>query len=379
MLAASGLGQDTKTATRLHHAVRLLSAGNLDRAEGELKAVLLTSPDEYRALDLLGVVRILQHHEADAEPLFQKAIQSKTDFASAHAHLGLLYEQTSRDDDAIPELQTAIRLDPARADASDALVHIFRQHAREAGSNGDPKQALGLLIQARKLAPKNPDVEFEFASAAFQMSLMQDAVDGFRETLAKRKDDALAAYGLGRAYGGLGKLEEAGQQFARYIALRPSDPSGYCSLGITLAALERPKEARIQFAKSIKLAPEQSEAYFRLGKLELEANNLDLAGTDLQHALDRDPRHAGALSAMGRLDFMQKRYGPAVELLQRAVASDGSLLEAHYYLGLTYSRIGQKPESDDELQKAVELQHEESENRRALWNRLDLPAASSQQ
>jgi Flp pilus assembly protein TadD len=82
---------------------------------------------------------------------------------------------------------------------------------------------------------------------------------------------------------------------------------------------------------------------------------------------------------MGRLNFMQKRYGPAVELLQRAVANDASLLEAHYYLGLTYSRIGRKPESDAELQKAAELQHKESENRKALWNRLDLPAASSQQ
>ena len=147
--------------------------GNLAGAERELQAVLRTSPKEHSALGLLGVVRILQHREADGEGLFQQAIESKRDFASAHAHLGLFYSQSDRDAEAMPELQAAIRLDPGRTDASDALVHIFRAHAKDAASNGDPKQALGLLIGARKLAPKDPDVDFEFASAAFQISLFQ--------------------------------------------------------------------------------------------------------------------------------------------------------------------------------------------------------------
>jgi tetratricopeptide (TPR) repeat protein len=356
-----------------------MSSGNLAGAERELQAVLHVLPKECRALDLLGVIRILQHREAEAENLFQQAIESRPDFASAHAHLGLLYSQSGRDGEAIPELQAAIRLDPGRTDASDALVHIFRAHAKDAASNGDPKQALGLLIQARRLAPRNPDVEFEFASAAFQMSLLQDAADGFRETLKQRKDDALAVYGLGRAYGGLGKLDEARQQFEHYVALRPDDPSGYCSLGITLAALERPDEARTQFAKSIALAPEQSEAYFRRGVMELHLNNLDQASTYLKRVLDRDPNHAGALSALGRVEFMQKHYAQAADLLQSAIANDESFHEAHYYLGLAYGRMGEKNKSDQEFQRATQLEHQEVEKRKSLWNRLELPPASAQQ
>jgi tetratricopeptide (TPR) repeat protein len=376
--SAPSYAQDV-TATRLRDAARFLSAGNLAGAEGELKAVLRAWPEDYRALDLLGVVRVLQHREADAEGLFQHAIESKPNFASAHAHFGLLYSQFGRDREAIPDLQAALRLDPARTDASNALVHIFRVHAKEAASYGDPKQALGLLIQARKLAPRNPDVEFEFASTALQMSLLQDAADGFRETLKQRKDDVLALYGLGRAYGGLGKLEEARQQFERYITLRPDDPSGYCSLGITLTALERTEEAKAQFARSIALAPDQSEAYFRLGLLELHAHNWDQAKTDLQHVLDRNPKHAGALLALGRVEFMQKHYAQAAEILQSAIAQDDSMHEAHYYLGLAYVRMGEKEKSDQELQRATHLEHEEVEKRKALWNRLELPTASPEQ
>ena len=86
--------------------------------------------------------------------------------------------------------------------------------------------------------------------------------------------------------------------------------------------------------------------------------------------------HAGALSGLGRIEFEQKHYTRAAELLNHAIASDGSLQEAHYYLGLAYGRMGQKAESEREFQRATQLEHEDMEKRKALWNRLDLPPAA---
>src|SRR6185437_530156 len=90
VIAAYAAAQDRVT-THLRAAAQFLSAGKLESADAELQSVLHKSPQDYRALDLLGVVRVLQHREADAETLFQQATQSKPDFASAHAHLGRLY------------------------------------------------------------------------------------------------------------------------------------------------------------------------------------------------------------------------------------------------------------------------------------------------
>jgi|HubBroStandDraft_5_1064220.scaffolds.fasta_scaffold72817_2 tetratricopeptide (TPR) repeat protein len=364
------LAQDAIT-TRLQHAARLLFAGNKERAEAELQSVLRASPDEYRALDLLGVIRILQHRETDAEDLFRRVVQIKPDFASGHAHLGLLYVQTGRLDEAVPQLSEAVRLDPARSDASDALVRIWRDRAEAAAKTGDSAAALTLLIDARKLAPKNADVQFEFGMAALQMSLWGDAVEAFEQTLRLQKNDALAIWGLGRAYMGQSKFEEARQQFARYVALRPGDSTGHCALGMTLAALERPAEARSQFERSIALAPAQTESYFRLGQLDLDSKDLDSAAKNFRIVLERDPKHAGALAALGRVDFERKQYPEAVDLLQRAVASDDSLGVAHYYLGLTYSRMGRKAESDQELQKAVQLEHQGTEKQRTIFKLMD--------
>jgi tetratricopeptide (TPR) repeat protein len=370
------LAQDVITA-RLQHAVQFLAAGNKEQAEEVLQSVLRASPDEYRALDLLGVVRVLQHRENDAEDLFRRVVQIKPDFASGHAHLGLLYVQTGRSDEAVPQLSEAVRLDPARTDASDALIRVWRDQAQAAAKIGDSSTAMALLIDARKLAPKNADVQFEFGMAALQMSLWEDAAEAFQQTLQLHNGDPMAVWGLGRAFMGESKFEDARQQFAKYVALRPDDSTGHCALGMTLAALERSGEARTQFEQSIALAPAQTESYFRLGQLDLDSKDLDLAARNLHLVLERDPKHAGALAALGRIEFEQKHYIEAVDLLQRAIAGDDSLGVAHYYIGLTYARIGRKAESDQELQKAIQLEHQGAEKQRTILKISDPGSASA--
>jgi tetratricopeptide (TPR) repeat protein len=48
----------------------------------------------------------------------------------------------------------------------------------------------------------------------------------------------------------------------------------------------------------------------------------------------------------GESSFEQKGYTDAIDLLQRALAIDDSLREAHYYLGLTFVRVGRKQEAE---------------------------------
>lgn len=350
----------------LQNATQAMMAGKLSLAEKDLQSVLRTAPDDYRAIDLLGVVRVLQQRAPEAEELFLRAIRQKTDFAPARAHLGLLYVQNGRMDDAIPQLREAIQMDPSRRDASDALVRLLQENARTAVESRDYPEALPWLTEAEKLAPDNPQVQFELGTVELQMSLWEDAVAAFQRVLKLRADDQLALYNLGRAFMGLSRFEEARQEFARYVEAHPDDDAGHCALGMTLAALERAPEARQQFERSIVLAPEQTESYFRLGLLDLNAKALDDAATNFRQALIHDSKHAGALSGLGRVAFEQKRYSDAIDLLQRAIVSDESLREAHYYLGLTLVRVGRKEEADSQLQIATRLEHDEAQQRRRV-------------
>jgi len=72
---------------------------------------------------------------------------------------------------------------------------------------------------------------------------------------------------------------------------------------------------------------------------------------------------------------------------QSLQATNDSLREAHYYLGLTFARMGRKQESDAQLQIATRLEHDEVEKHRTIFRiedsedplKLDKPVPSTPQ
>ena len=347
-------------------AAQSIVAGDLGRAESALQIVIGRDPAEYRALNLLGVVRAQQHREPEAEKLFKQVIEQKPEFAGVHVNLGTLYAQTGRDDDAAGQFREALRLDPKRADALSALLNVLRAQARTAVKAGNLEKGLSLLIEARKDSPQDGDVQFEFGMIALQMSLLPDAIQAFQDELAVRKDDPAALYALGRAQMGMTNYTEARTSFERFLKLSPEDASGHYALGVVLQSLQQNAEARLHFEKSVALQPVQTEAYFQLGLMDLDEKQLDSAMTQFNRVLQRDAKHAGALYGTGRVAFEKKEYQNAANFFARAIASDGSLRQAHYYLGLSYARLRRKDDSDRELETASQLEHEEVEKHRVV-------------
>lgn len=135
-------------------------------------------------------------------------------------------------------------------------------------------------------------------------------------------------------------------------------------------------DAREQFQRSIALRPAQTESYFRLGLLDLAEKQLDKAENNFRTTLKRDEKHAGALTGMGHVEYQRKSYGQAAEFLRRAIASDSTLREAHYYLGLDLARLGQKEESAKELETATQLEHAEVEQHQHALKILGLDEGS---
>lgn len=352
-------------------AAAALATGDTKSAESELQAVLRDAPNDVHALNLLGIIRAQQKREGEAELLFKQAIAIQPDFAGAQAGLGLLYVQMGKEDLAVPPLRESLRLDPGRADTRAVLISIWRNQAHTAVQQGEAEKALSLLLDARKVNPADADVQYELGMVALSMSLFPDAVEAFDQALKLRPDDIRALYGLGRAKMALAKFDEAEQSFERYAQLRPNDSSGHYALAFTLQAMQQPEAARSEYEKSITLQPLQTESYFELGVIDLEAGNLRAAADKFGRVLKRASRHAGALTGMGRVRFQQRDYAGAAEALEKAVAENPNLREAHYYLGMTYARLERTADSERELQTASRIEHEEVERHQNVLKIVD--------
>jgi tetratricopeptide (TPR) repeat protein len=105
--------------------------------------------------------------------------------------------------------------------------------------------------------------------------------------------------------------------------------------------------------------------------MELDAGDLKSATERFSRVLKQDSHHAGALTCAGRVAFQQKEYTKAAQLLQSAVAAESSLREAHYYLGLTYARLGKTEDSERELQTAGQLEREDVQKHRTVLKIID--------
>jgi tetratricopeptide (TPR) repeat protein len=145
---------------------------------------------------------------------------------------------------------------------------------------------------------------------------------------------------------------------------------------MTLQALQHSNEARSEYERSIQLEPDQTECYFELGILDIDSGDLKSASDRFNRVLKRDPHHAGALTGAGRVAFQQKAYSNAANFLQSAVAADSAMREPHYYLGLTYARLGRKEDSEKELRIASQLEREDVEKHRTVFKIIDPEQAS---
>jgi tetratricopeptide (TPR) repeat protein len=382
--SAQGQSSTQSITPTVREAAADLAAGDSSQAEQKLHAILQSSPYDVHALNLLGIIRAQQKREPEAEALFRQAIAIQPNYVGALAGLGLLYLQMGKDNLAIAPLRECLRLDPGRKDARVALISIWRTEAHAAAQRDELEKALSLLIEARKADPADPDVQYDFGMVALRMNLFPDAITALDQTLKLRPEDPRALYGLGRADMALAKFDEAQRTFEHYVQLRPADASGHYALGITLQAQQRSADARTEFERSIALQSQQTESYFQLGVMELEAGNLAAAEEEFARVLTRAPQHAGALTGIGRVRFQEKKYSEAGTLLGKAIASNPRLREAHYYLGLTDSRLGRKEESEKELAIASQIEHEEVQEHQNVLKivepgQLELPESKPSQ
>ncbi len=212
-----------------------LTKGNYAVAKSNLDRAELLNP-HYALLEVtLGILAGQLHDRAGAEVHFHRALALSPDDVDTHFYYADWLVRDGRAPAALPELQLAIRLGPARPEARALLMKLD-------AAAGDTTSLRALASKARSFDASNPDAAAVFAGgvpgtdpgttydACFNAGLDAIGSDRFLDAaLANRKalrfnpNSPDAWINLGWSLAQLGLDPQSAQAFERALQLRPGD------------------------------------------------------------------------------------------------------------------------------------------------------------
>ena len=202
-----------------------------------------------------------------------------------------------------------------------ALALGFNDLATSEAVRKDYSAALGHYQEAERWDAKIPGLEKNLGLAAFRSSNYPEAIRGLSQALAKQPTDNPVRAMLGMAYFGANRFDDAAKAFSPLGVQGMHDPAvGYA------------------WAASL-----------------MHANDLKTAGKVLSE-FEKDERSNDSLLLIGQLWIEIGDYGRAVSTFHRALQSDPSLRQAHYFAGQADIRWEHWSEAADEFQAELQLE-----------------------
>jgi tetratricopeptide (TPR) repeat protein len=265
----------------------------------------------------------VQRNFARAEEAFRAAVAADESFGPAHAGLALaqfrLYRETKDPrlvEQAQAQAERAIALEPSLPES-----HL----------------ALGVIRLAR-----GRSVE---AAAAFQKA----------EELAPADDNVCRQ--IAKAYGTLGRPEDAERMYQRAIDLRPGYWENYNDKGLFHLRRSEMDKAKELFDKVITLRPDSYVGYLNKVAVHLWASEFAAAEPLLLTALRLNPA-APAHTNLGLVYYSLGRYEEAAREYRAATESGATGAEAFGGLGDAYRQMGKRAEAREAYARAIELAEE---------------------
>jgi len=109
----------------LRQAINLYQSGQPEQAESFARQVLVDTPDNVDAINLVGVIAAQGSRYEEGEKLFERVIQLRPNFYEAHTNRGNALAQIKRFSEAIQCYESALQLNSNRIEAylNLGLVH----------------------------------------------------------------------------------------------------------------------------------------------------------------------------------------------------------------------------------------------------------------
>jgi len=260
--------------------------------------------------------------------------------------------------EAIALFRTVLERDPEQTRAIEGTILAFvetgryedaermaREFLRRASSVGESDAArIEMWLGEVYLATGR----YREALAALDRALVREGWSGFLRASVQR----------GRVLWQMGRVEEAREVFQQLRqraierGLRAAEDLTW--MARALAYLDRPHEANDLYAAAIERDPSFLEAYLQAGELFVEKYNYAEAADFFREALRLNPQCARAHLGLAR-SVRLERGGEAWAHVQRALAVNPRLVEAHDLAAALLLEVGEVEAAERHLEEALSV------------------------
>lgn len=179
-------------------------------------------------------------------------------------------------------------------------------------------------------------------------SMEASAVPG-NEATGRNSDISAAYYGLGLAYTGLEKFEDAIAAYQRAIVSAPDWAYTHAALASAYVNMHRYAEALDAYKVAVALDPNDEMIHHQLGNVYSKRGERSAAMQHQQRAIAIVPEFAAAHYQLGLLYAQEKRWTDAIASYQTAYAHDETLVEALYNLAQAHLRAGNRSAAREQM------------------------------
>ncbi|MDX6574710.1 MAG: hypothetical protein QOE96_663 [Blastocatellia bacterium] len=327
-------------------------AGNSVAAEKEYTAVLAEGYGK------LGKVYLAEKKYQQAISTLESAVLYRSDSQEALIDLAIAQFDAEQYQKALEPLGKALTVNPRSAGAHHMMGKSYFML-------GDFVKSATELQTALKITPNDYDIAYTLGLAYLkqhQLAPAQQIFEGMLEHLGDRPQLRII---FGRAYRETGFLGEAIEEFKKAVALDLHFPRAHYYLGLTYLLKEgasRLPDAEKEFKIELDAHPDEFFANYYLGIVYLMDRRWEPAISLLQKAVLIQPTNADPYFHLGQAYQATERYAEAIEVLRKSIALNPSVghneyqvATAHYRLGQSLLKAGQNEAAQKELQLAAEL------------------------
>ncbi|NWG14740.1 MAG: tetratricopeptide repeat protein [Acidobacteria bacterium] len=263
-----------------------IEQGRFAEAETALRSMLHASPDELRALSLLGVVLDSQQRYGEAEETYLRAIRLAPGSAALLNNLGNHYLVRGDPEKARQAFEKVLAREPRHANANlqmaqlalekkgyalsllclDRLPETERQafpvrllHLRALWGTGQKTQADSLLRALENEASSDIRYRFALAMALVAMERFAEAEEFFTVVLKADPANFDVLYNLAMAALRAGHPERAAEVFQRALQVRPDDVDSTVGLARALMLLRSGAKALPVLVRAHQMAPSRPD------------------------------------------------------------------------------------------------------------------------